>query len=441
MIHIKQTIILSIILILQFADSLKNFLKSSPTPKSIQTVQELLPRRFSHVNLATSLSDTNLDHFHQSQWSLLNTHHLGNFIGIQTGYDPNNDEVADYMYSASTLTVENDTSNINEQTITHSTSIVAAEIRSDCETCFDSERMKTKVVGKYNIGKLKSRFCENVEVRGPGITPRGLSVEVIFRHEDGRIKVLLAYQPTYSPSISTLTSSDSSSRQPSEPEIVLTLTDYVIVRERLNRRPLNTEINPDTMWLKPNPPYINEYEQKVGKVSGKRHSFVNGLEHSDDITETDFQQLSLRTIQKTRTHSNTDFTANHHLTNSIDSDGDDDISDDDEDNLKSYFRRVLPGNVMIEASRWIQFEDFSKDIDTAARCRITWLPQLDGATVTGDEGSGGGGDSSKKSIYGAEISFTCPNIVSAPSDSTAARPVPTLESFVVDTLISHGSEL
>ena len=61
--------------------------------------------------------------------------------------------------------------------VIHTRSLVLGEIRADCEVCFDSERLKTREVGRYTSSRLRSRLCEHVEVRGPGLTPRGLSTE------------------------------------------------------------------------------------------------------------------------------------------------------------------------------------------------------------------------------------------------------------------------
>lgn len=61
--------------------------------------------------------------------------------------------------------------------IAHIRSLVLGEIRADCEVCFDSERVKTREVGRYSPGRIRARLCENVELRGPGLTPRGLSAE------------------------------------------------------------------------------------------------------------------------------------------------------------------------------------------------------------------------------------------------------------------------
>ena len=69
---------------------------------------------------------------------------VGDWKGVQTGYDPNENSVADHMYFDTNL---KPMSNGNE--VKHTNSIVMSEIRTDCEVCFDSEKIKTKDVGIY----------------------------------------------------------------------------------------------------------------------------------------------------------------------------------------------------------------------------------------------------------------------------------------------------
>ena len=143
---------------------------------------------FSSTGGAGPLGPLELQKFHRAQWELYIKNHAGYWKGVQTGYDPENDEVADFMYTEVNL-AKND----KNTEIIHTNSYVQGEIRSDCEVCFDSERLKSKQVGVYALGKLRSRLCANVEIRGPGVTPNGLSTEIVFRHGDGRIRALLAY--------------------------------------------------------------------------------------------------------------------------------------------------------------------------------------------------------------------------------------------------------
>ena len=73
----------------------------------------------------------------------------GYWKGLQAGYDPQDDEVEDYMYTE--VTVEG-TENGTE--LKQMNSFVVGEIRADCEVCFDSERVKTKEAGRFAVGSL-----------------------------------------------------------------------------------------------------------------------------------------------------------------------------------------------------------------------------------------------------------------------------------------------
>lgn len=128
--------------------------------------------RSTHSDLRMASTMRDMTAFHSLQFQLLKQYQLGNWIGIQTGYAEESSDVADFMYCNEDLVLSPD-----ESEVMHTRSLVLGEIRADCEVCFDSERLKTKVIGKYSAGNIRSRFCENVELRGPGLTPRGLSLE------------------------------------------------------------------------------------------------------------------------------------------------------------------------------------------------------------------------------------------------------------------------
>jgi hypothetical protein len=123
--------------------------------------------RYSTLHVLNAQPTIDIEKINSYQWQQLNTHHLGEWKGVQTGYDPNNDEVADHMYVECSLSrSDGSDSGSSNNEIVHTSSIVAGEIRTDCEVCFDSERVKTKTIGIYQPGKLRSRFCSNAEVKG-----------------------------------------------------------------------------------------------------------------------------------------------------------------------------------------------------------------------------------------------------------------------------------
>mgnify|MGYP006077727825 CR=1 FL=1 len=151
--------------------------------------QRLTPTR----NLALGASDGARDSFSEQQFDMFKKNNVGHWKGLQTGYDPQDDEVEDYMYTEVTYTNDDETGELKQKN-----GYVVGEIRADCEVCFDSERLKEKEVGSFGPEKNKMRgirTVHNVDLRGPAPTPRGLSLEASIRHGDGKLRVLFAYTP------------------------------------------------------------------------------------------------------------------------------------------------------------------------------------------------------------------------------------------------------
>ena len=88
----------------------------------------------------------------------------------------------------------------------------------------------------------------------------------------------------------------------------------------------------------------------------------------------------------------------------------------------------LLGNIIVEAPRWILFED-SPNIATRVtannNCRVTWIPSHSDSTNSNIDSI----------IYSAEVSFICPNMLSnVLSNEPSTKPLPQLLSFFVDKL-------
>jgi Domain of unknown function (DUF3598) len=346
------------------------------------------------TNLASSnpLGSTELEIFHKAQWDLYLKNHAGYWKGIQTGYDPENQEVADFMYTEVNL-AKNDQST----EITHTNSYVQGEIRSDCETCFDSERLKSKVVGIYSPGKLRSRLCGNVEIRGPGVTPNGISTEIVFRHGDGRIRVLLAHSAVDFMEI------PGAGIVPS----TFLLKDIVVVRERLNSRPYDLDVGPDAMWI-PTPSTAFE-----GSYSGKRSRFTTtGSVKSDPVSFPFLSPCEVTTPEVAEM-----------------------VKSNMEDNViireaafvepsEDMCRRVLKGGIMVEAP-WI----ISADVEV--RAKIWWKPDA-GLTSSSDHGD---------ILYSAEIgvNMSADDVIALPNGS-ARLAAPRLVDFFVDELVQSQLE-
>lgn len=334
---------------------------------------------FSSTVGAGPLGPLELQKFHSAQWELYIKNHAGYWKGVQTGYDPENDEVADFMYTEVNL-AKND----RNTEIVHTNSYVQGEIRSDCEVCFDSERLKSKQVGVYVLGKLRSRLCANVEIRGPGVTPNGLSTEIVFRHGDGRIRALLAYSAIDFMEIECMGVVPST----------FLLKDIVVVRERLNSRPYDLDVGPDPMWIKPQ---STAFE---GSYEGQRQRFTSSGDLSSD-------SVSFPSLPPCK------------VTDDI---VDDMLSTNMEDNLiirkppapvpiDDMFRRVLKGGLFIEAP-WI----ISTDVEV--RARVSWKPD------------------SENKLYAAEIGLfmSSTDAFQLPNGGVRLQ-APRMTDFFVDELV------
>lgn len=222
--------------------------------------------------------------------------------GLQAGYDPQDDEVEDYMYCEQLF----DFMTPAEDEITQINTFVRGEIRADCEVCFDSEQLKSKEVPyKYKLGTLNGiKCCQNVDVRlGP--TPRGLSMENNFRHKDGRIRILLAFAPI-----------DFEGNVP----VALGLTDIVIVRERLGRRPL--------------------------KLDDKDGGFD---EYWRETSEASYDQLMIEGNLKSKVIYNYDCENSESLITAMEQITDLKLCALPEDEENFVYKRVFPGGIKIEA--------------------------------------------------------------------------------------------
>ena len=305
--------------------------------------------------------------------------------------------VADFMYTEVNLQINEENSEI-----THTNSYVQGEIRSDCETCFDSERLKSKKVGLYSPGKLRTRLCGNVEIRGPGVTPNGLSTEAVFRHGDGRIRILLAYSSIDFMEIEGMGIVPST----------FLLKDIVVVRERLNSRPYNLDVDPDAMWIK-TPSSAFE-----GSYSGLRQRFTTSGTLQSDPVSFPFLPLCKVTDLDVTELMNSNMEDNLIISKAPDSS----LSEPSED----MYRRVLDGGILIEAP-WI----ISAEVEV--RARISWKPDAGVTATTSDI------DSDR--LYAAEIGmFMSSADAFAMPNGSARLAAPRLTDFFVDEIVQSSMQ-
>lgn len=337
---------------------------------------------------AGSFPGFEVETFHKNQWELYLQHHVGRWVGIQAGYDPDLVEIEDYMYCETLLE-----KNVENTQVKHISSLVLGEIRADCEVCFDSERLKSKEVGTYSLGNLRSRVCANVDVRGPALTPRGISTELIVRHDDGRVRVLLAHSPIDFVELEGVGSVPSA----------YALKDIVIVRERLEKRPLKSDDNPDIMWQ----PTVDGIFS--GSFAGNRQRFsAQGVVESEMVSFASLpacQVLSDEVKELLVSSSTSDEQQNDHKSSSS--------SNNNSNNSGDIYKRVFDGGIMIEAP-WIIAAGLE------VRARVSWVPC--------------GGRSSKPVLYAADVGLLAvAEVTQLPAGNTILVP-PELVDFYVETL-------
>ena len=273
--------------------------------------------------------------------------------------------------------------------VKHINSLVLGEIRADCEVCFDSERLKSKEVGTYSLGKLKSRVCANVDIRGPGLTPRGISTELIFRHDDGRIRVLLAHSPIDFVEVQGVGSVPSA----------YALRDIVIVRERLDKRPLKTDSNADIMWR---PTADGTF---AGPFTGSRQRFsTQGVVESEAVSF-----ASLPACQVVSDEVKSALTGDKQQDDHKSSTG----NSDSEIEGGEMYTRIFDGGIMIEAP-WIIAAGLE------VRARVSWVPCA--------------GTSSAPTLYAADVGLLAvAEVMQLPTGNSVLVP-PKLIDFYVETL-------
>lgn len=332
---------------------------------------------FTYTYLNSAAGQVDIEKINEVQWDLFCRHHVGHWKGVQTGYDPMNDEVADHMYTEQRFALSKD-----EKEIKHTNYFVQGEIRTDCEVCFDSERLISKEMGSYTKGKLRSRLCENVELRGPGYNQRGVSVELVLRayEDDARIRVLFSYRAANFADVV-----DTESGQELGIATSLVLADVVVNRERLGTRPLERIYNDGTKDFDMLFRRVDEVESPSlfttkRTFSGTRRS-INAAGDTIPLQINRQEGILPCTVRRTGAFSALGA-----------------YSVDEE-----FYRRELPGGLMIECPLEVtlEYDETTPDpFPNPFKIRCQW-----GATDLNPSGTYAGSESVGATVFGAEIAF------------------------------------
>jgi hypothetical protein len=177
------------------------------------------------------------------------------------------------------------------------------------------------------------------------------------------------------------------------------LSDIVIVRERLEKRPLKSDEDPDTMWVSA------EEDVFDGQFKGQRSRFdMSGAMASEDMGPIPFPSCP-----------------------TAEEDGDDENDGDDtptaagdaSDGLAAIdysqnYRRTFPGGIAVDLP-WVVYSGLPSSM------RVTWQPQDTDNTDAG-------------TIYSAQIEFSALDQFIEMADGSTRVGPPRVTEFFVDTL-------
>jgi hypothetical protein len=84
----------------------------------------------------------------------------------------------------------------NEDVATNTLIFVSQSVRSDCETCFDSEETQEMPAGRFSADTLPYYICGQGSAFGPRVLRSGaMSFEACVRHGDERVRLTAQFAP------------------------------------------------------------------------------------------------------------------------------------------------------------------------------------------------------------------------------------------------------
>jgi hypothetical protein len=172
-----------------------------PTP-FITSSNHLVSSTRRYLSSSSSLpQDTNDDS--EIQWELFKKHHaLGSWKGIWTTVDYMGDVLDETVASVDLVLQQGivaDGSSNNDDCIQQTHTIAVGATRSDCQTCFDSENLKTIPVAIYTKNQLyKQRFAACGMVNGPTLLKsKTMATELVLHYADARVRVVFQHAPVW----------------------------------------------------------------------------------------------------------------------------------------------------------------------------------------------------------------------------------------------------
>eukprot|EP00979_Chaetoceros_neogracilis_P003441 scaffold592_cov272-Chaetoceros_neogracile.AAC.52 len=146
------------------------------------------------LQVAGGTPKLSLDEEIKIQWDLFTKHQAkGKWRGTWTTLDYMGD-IQDETTASVNLILDDESNSVE-----HTHDIVMGKIASDCETCYDSEDVRTIPVGKYTPGNMSKYRCASVAMcAGPSLMKSGaMSTELVLTHGNGRVRVVYQHAPVW----------------------------------------------------------------------------------------------------------------------------------------------------------------------------------------------------------------------------------------------------
>jgi hypothetical protein len=353
------------------------FLLTFTTLQVVTSLMNTLQNSKSLTKRRHHLCSTVDDQLLTERWDRFVEKHVGRWCGIQSCHyhlDEENSSAADRILCGTQLT-------LNDNSIDHTNFFVSFPIDFDSDDAVIlSDKIVTQNVGTYQKPIIPSKVCGSVAMGGPAMSKNGLSIQFSFRHDDTRMRVMVAYEP------SDFVAVPSTSIQiPSS----MSMSDITISREkRLDADKASStikELPPAKMFTESNPHYLwrkTSMDDFGGQFSGVRDIYLKSGDATDAPKSEIISLAPLPFYEEYEENFQNALLDDDAVGNKGN------IDDDDDDQLD--FAKIFDGGLLVEAPLVILAGELSN-------VKISWsVPNQGGAP-------------NSQTVYIADASFTSMN--------------------------------
>ena len=150
--------------------------------------------QYSRISLKSyqSLLESEDNLIANENWEKFVKNHVGRWCGIQSCHyhlDEEDSSSSDRILCGTLLTLQ-------DQSIDHTSFFVSSPINFESIDPISSDKILLQSVAKYQKPNLSSKVCGSVAMGGPGTSREGLSIQFSFSHDNARMRVMIAYEPS-----------------------------------------------------------------------------------------------------------------------------------------------------------------------------------------------------------------------------------------------------